>query len=157
MGWGHRGARAGLAALALAAGCRGDDRPPDTPTTTLAEGRVGERPWRLDGRRADGQLCTALVLEGIPDPIAPRCGLRRTALRHLEPAVVEVEGRLLVFSALPERARRVRADLVDGSLRVTPAQAAPGFPGRYFVLELDPDERPFAVRVFGDGGRAIVT
>ena len=48
-------------------------------------------------------------------------------------------------------------DSGDGSLHVQPAAAAPGFPGRSFVVDLDQATIPVEVRVFGDGGRAIVT
>jgi len=145
------------AGLVLAAGCGGGASQPDTGRVLLAEGRVGDESWRLEGRREGGQLCTSLVLAGLPEPAVDRCGLRRTPLRHLDAPAIAVGGRLLVFSALPAKARRVRIDGGDGSLHVQPAAVADGFPGLFFVVDLDPVTDPVTVRVFADGGRAIVT
>ena len=150
--------RAGLAALSVAAGCGGGDGPPpDTPPVLLAEGSSGGQAWRLGGRREGGRLCTSLALAGSEEPADSRCGLRRTPLRHLDAPVIFVEDRLLVFSALPQQARRVRLDGADGSLHVEEGRDAAGFPGRFFVAEIDGSAYPVTVRVFGDGGRAIVT
>ena len=155
--WWSQVARVGLAGVLLGAGCGSGAAPPDTRRVVLAEGRAGELAWRLEGQRTGGQLCTALVLVGLERPADSRCGLRRTVLRHLDAAAIAVGGRLLVLSAFPSRARRVRIDGGDGSLHVQAAEAAPGFPGRYFVVDLDQATIPVEVRVFGDGGRAIVT
>ena len=151
-GW----ALAFAAALVLAGGC-GGGTPPDTAPVPLAEGAAGGQPWRLDGRRLAGQLCVSLVLVGLDQPPVGRCGIERTSLRHLEPVTTTVGGRLLVFSALPERARRVRLDGSDTSIQVEPARQAPGFPGRFLLVDLDLRRPPVTVRVFGDGGRAVVT
>jgi hypothetical protein len=136
--------------------CAGGDRP-DTSTVVLTEGQVGDQRWRLEGRRLDGEPCTSLVLVGVDRPPIDRCGVRRTTLRHLDPAAVNVGDRRLVFSALPPAARRVRIDTVDGTIRMEPARTAPGFPGRFFVLDLDQRDGLVAVRVFAERGRAVVT
>lgn len=144
-----------LLVLGALAGCR--ETPADTPLVPLAEGRAGDQAWRLEGRRGLGQLCVSLVLVGVERPPAGRCGVMRNQLRHLVPVVVTVSTRLLVFSPLPAEARRVRLDSGDGTIVVEPARSAPGFPGRFFVVDRDLDDPPFEVRAFGDGGRAVVT
>ena len=149
--------RAGLAALTVAAGCGGGAPAADTPPVLLAEGFIGGQAWRLDGRREGGRLCTSLVLADAEEPADSRCGLRRTPLRHLDAPAIFVEDRLLVFSALPQQARRVRIDGADGSLHVEEGRDAAGFPGRFFVADVDASAYPVTIRVFGDGGRAIVT
>lgn len=141
--------------LAALAGCR--EAPADTPMVPLAEGRAGDQAWRLEGRRGLGKLCVSLVLVGVERPPAGRCGVTRTELRHLVPVIVTVSTRLLVFSPLPAKARRVRLDSGDGTIVVEPARSAPGFPGRFFILDRDLDDPPVTVRVFGEGGRAVVT
>lgn len=146
---------AGLAALGLAAGC-GPGTRPDTALVVLAEGVAGGQTWRLDGRRAGGRLCSTLVLVGVDQTASERCGFPRTTDRLLSPVAVSLGGRLVVFSALPGRARRVRLDGADGSLDVEPARLAPGFPGRFFVADLDPAAGPVTVRLFADGGRSVV-
>ena len=123
----------------------------------VAEGRAGEQPWRLMGRRQGGRPCLSLVIVGPNREDAGRCGIRRTPLRHLDPVTVPVGSRLVVFSPLPSRARRVRVDTADGAIRLEPARAAAGFPDRFFVLDLDLENPPVAVRAFADGGRAVVT
>ncbi|MEO5680116.1 MAG: hypothetical protein ABIS47_10650 [Acidimicrobiales bacterium] len=145
----------GLTALGLAAGC-GAGAGADTAPVVLAEGVAGGQPWRLEGHRAGGQLCSSLVLVGVDEPPAGRCGLPRTSQRLLDPVTAAFAGRLVVFSALPARARRVRLDGADASLDVEPARAAPGFPGRFFVADLDPATAPVTVRLFAEGGRAVV-
>jgi hypothetical protein len=142
------------AGLGLVGGC-GRGVPSDTAPVLLAEGQAGAQPWRLEGRRQQGEPCATLVLVGLGRPPVERCGMRRTKLRHLEPVSVTVGGRLLVFAPVPARARRVRLDLADGAIRIEPARTATGFPARFFVVEL---QRPAeTVRVFAEGGRAIVS
>lgn len=92
---------------------------------------------------------------GLDAPVAERCGLVRNALRHLEPVSLVFNGRLVLFSALPSTAQRVRIDGASGSLHIQPARQAPGYPGRFFIVDLDPTEAPVTVRIFGRGGRAI--
>jgi hypothetical protein len=145
----------GLGAQATLAGCGG--APADTATVLLTEGRAGSQPWRLEGRRAHGQPCVSLVLPGVDRPPEDRCGVMRNGLRQLEPDTVTVDGRLLVFSPLTGRARRVRLDELDGTIMVEPARQASGFPARFFLVDLEPAHKPLAVRVFGEGGRAVVT
>jgi len=101
--------------------------------------------------------CTLLFLGGSDQATNARCGVRRTPLRHLDPVVLGVGTRLLVFSPLPAGARRVRVDGADGSIRVEPARVATGFPGRFFVVDLPTDSPPTQVQAFADGGRAVVT
>jgi hypothetical protein len=144
-----------VGALAVVS-CGGGD-PADTPTVVLAEGQAGDQRWRLEGRRLRGEPCTFLVLVGVDRPPIDRCGVRRTPLRHLDPAAVNVGQRRLVFSPLPGAARRVRIDTVDETIRMEPARTAPGFPGRFFVVELGLQDGLVAVRVFAERGRAIVT
>ncbi len=157
----HRARSARVEALALAlaaflgAGC-GAGRPADTPIVFLADGRAGRQPWRLEGQRRGGKPCVSLFVEGLDRPVSARCGIQRTPLRHLDPVTVTVASRLLVFSALEAQARRVRLDQPNGSIRMEPARSAPGFPSRFFLVDLDPDDPPLAVRAFGDGGRAVV-
>jgi len=129
--------------------------PPDSPLVVLGDLRIGGEQWRLEGRRTDGRLCTALLAEGTTDPITGRCGLERTALRHLQPSLVALGGRIVLFSALPAAARRVRIDGGDGLLLVETARQAPDFPGRFFLTDLDPAVGPVTIRIFGEGGRAI--
>lgn len=128
----------------------------DTPEVLLAEGQAGDRRWRLAGRRLAGEPCVSLVVAGEGEATTDRCGIRRTDLRHLVPLTSVVGGRLLVFSALEARARRVRLDHPDGTIRIEPAHSAAGFPARFFLVELDPADQPLTVRAFGDGGRAVV-
>lgn len=156
--WRGASTPAGTVVLAsvLLVGCGGAVEPADTPPVLLAEGRVGQQPWRLDGRRTDGRLCTSLVVGDGDEPTDSRCGLRRTPLRHLDAPSIAVDGRLLVVSALPERARRVRIDGADGSLLVEEARDAPGFPGRFFVADLDQAAEPVTVRIFAGGGRPVI-
>lgn len=97
-----------------------------------------------------------LVVEGRGGPPAERCGVVRTSLRTIEPATVTVGGRLLVFSPVEARARRVRLDHAGGAIRIVPARSAPGFPARFFLADLDPEDDPSAVRAFAEGGRAVV-
>ena len=148
-------AAAALGAAALA-GC-GGATPPDTVPVLLTEGTTGGEAWRLEGWRAEGQPCVALVAQDADRPMAERCGIWRTPQRHLNPVVAGLGDRILVFSALAADARRVRLDGNDGSIRVETAQSAAGFADRFFVVDLAVDNRPVAVRVFGDGGRAVVT
>ncbi len=129
----------------------------DTATVLLAEGRAGDQPWRLEGRRLDGKPCAFLVLVGGDRPPVGRCGVSRTPLRHVDPVSVPVGGRQLVFSPLTIDARRVRVDTVDGTIRIEPARTAAGFPARFFVADLDPGNGPATVRVFAERGRAVVT
>jgi len=155
---GRRWRRVAVAAAATShavGGCT-DATPPDRPLVVLGDLRIGAEQWRLEGRRTDGRLCTALLAEGTTDPITGRCGLERTALRHLQPSLVALRGRVVLFSALPAAARRVRIDGGDGLLCVEPARQAPDFPGRFFLTDLDPAVGPVTVRIFGEGGRAIL-
>lgn len=122
----------------------------------LAEGLVGDQPWRLEGRRLGGQPCLSLELVGLDRPPVRGCSVRRTPLRHLSPVTVPAGGRVLVFSAVEASARRVRLDGADGSIRIEPARQAPGFPARFFVVEVAAGEDPLTVRAFADGGRAVV-
>lgn len=145
----------GLLLAAALAGC--GDTPPDTPMVPLAEGQAGDQAWRLEGQRRLGQACASLILVGVDRPPVGRCGVRRTELRHLDPIAVTVGTRLLVFSPLPSKARRVRLDSGDGTIRVEPARTAPAYPARFFVVDRDPDDAPMHVRVFGEGGRAVVS
>lgn len=138
-----------------AAGC-GSSTPPDTPTVVLADVPVEGDVLRLEGRRGDGQLCAALRVDSLTEPVAARCGLVRTALRHLEPVTTGVGDKVVLFSALPSAARRVRIDGGDGSVQVVSARSAPGFPGRFFVAVLDSATTPQTVRIFADGGRAVI-
>jgi len=152
-----RKVRAGVAlvaGLALLGGC-GQAKPADTSPVLLAEGRVGDQPWRLEGRRMGGEPCASLLLVGSDGPAADRCGIRSTPLRHLDPVNVSAGGRVLVFSPLPDGARRVRLDAPDGSIRLEPARTAPGFPARFFVVDLDPKESPKEVRAFAQDGRMV--
>jgi len=154
---GRRWRRVAVAATATSlamAGC-GGAAPPDSPLVVLGDLRIGAEQWRLEGRRTDGRLCTALLAEGTTDPITRRCGLERTALRHLQPSLVALGGRIVLFSALPAQSRRVRIDGGEGLVRIEPARQAPDFPGRFFLTDLDPAVGPVTVRIFGDGGRAI--
>lgn len=161
----RRSVRRGLAPVAAtlalatagsaATGCR-DPARPDTTPVVLTDGTAGGQRWRLEGRRLGGQPCVTLVVEGREVPAVERCGIRRTAPRTLEPAGVTVGGRLLVFSPLVARARRVRLDHADGALRIVPARSTPGFPARFFLADLDPADDPVAVAVFAQGGRAVV-
>jgi hypothetical protein len=149
-----------LVALTLglaASGACGAGTPADAVPVLLSEGRSGQQAWRLEGRRTRGAPCVSLTLDGSPGPAVDWCGIRRTDLRHIEPAVAPVGDRLLVFSSLPARARRVRFDGSDGSIRIEPARTAPGFPARFFVIDVDPAQPPAAVRAFAEGGRAVVT
>jgi len=41
-------------------------------------------------------------------------------------------------------------------LHIVEAGTAPGFPGRFFSAVLDPATSPQTVRIFADGGRAVV-
>ncbi len=145
---------ASVAGLAVT-GC-GSATPPDTATVLLTDVRVDDGAWRLEGRRRDGQLCATLRVDSLTEPVAARCGLVRTELRHLEPVTVALGGEVVLFSALPSAARRVRIDGADGSLHIVPADTAPGFPGRFFSAVLDPATSPQTVRIFADGGRAVV-
>jgi hypothetical protein len=138
-----------------AAGC--GSTPADTPTVLLAEGVAGDQAWRLEGRRALGKPCASLVLAGLDKPPIGRCGVERTELRHVDPVAVTVGDRLLVFSPLPAKARRVRFDSGDGTILVEPAGTAPGYPARFFIVDRDPSDPPLNVRAFGEGGRAVVT
>jgi len=142
--------------LAIVAGCGGSEVP-DTAPAPLAEGRAAGVPWRLEGRRHAGQPCISLLFAGAAQSTPERCGIRRTSLRHLEPITARVGDRLLVFSPLAGGARRVRLDAADGSIRLEPARQEPGFPGRFFVADLDPGLAPVVVRAFAGGGRAVVT
>ncbi len=123
----------------------------------LADGAADGLAWRLEGRRFAGLPCVTLIHVGLDRPPFGGCGIQRTPLRHLEPVTVTIGSRLLVFSPLPERARRVRLDGADTSILVEPARQAPGFPGRFLLADLDRGQEPQTVRVFGDGGRAVVT
>jgi hypothetical protein len=143
-------------ALVLAAGCD-DSVPPDTEPVLLTTGQAGGQGWRLEGRRLKGELCVSLSLDGVDRPPAGRCGVRRTPLRHLDPVSITVGGRVLAFSAVPSRSVRVRLDTASGAIRIEPARLAAGFPARFFLVDLDPREAPVTVRVFADGGRAVVT
>ena len=143
-------------ALGLAGACGGAE-PADTAPVPVAEGMAGEQAWRLVGRRQGGQPCLSLVIVRANREEAGRCGVRRTPLRHLDPVTVPVGPRLVVFSPLSDRARRVRVDTADGAIRIEPARAAAGFPARFFVVDLDLENPPMAVRVFAEGGRAVVT
>jgi len=145
-----------LLTLVLAASC-GGSKPPDTNLVPLAEGKAGDQTWRLEGQRLGGQLCVSLVLPSIDRPPAGRCGIRRTPLRHLDPVTVMVGSRRVVFSPLPRPTQRVRIDGGDGAIRIEPARSAAGFPARFFVVDLDRNDNPMAVRAFGRGGRAVVT
>lgn len=145
-----------LVTVTMAAAC-GRSSAPDTPPVTLTEGRVGDEAWRLEGRRLDGRPCASLFLVGADKPAASRCGIERDDVRHLKPVLAIFASRLFVFSAVPARARRVRVDGPDGSIRIEPAREAAGFPARFFVIDVDPADRPSDVLVFGDGGRAVVT
>jgi hypothetical protein len=136
-------------------GC-GSATPPDTPTVVLADVRVPGDAWLLEGRRRDGQLCAALRIDSLTEPIAARCGVVRTELRHLEPVTAGIGDEVVLFSALPSAARRVRIDGADGSLHIVPASTAPGFPGRFFSAVLDPATSPQTVRIFADRGRAVI-
>lgn len=137
------------------AGC-GSSTPSDTPTVVLADVPVEGDVWRLEGRRGGGQLCAALRVDSLTEPVAARCGLVRTEMRHLEPVTAGVGGKVVLFSALPSAARRVRIDGGDGSLQVFPARTAPGFPGRFFVAVLDSATTQQTVRIFAEGGRAVI-
>ena len=130
--------------------------PPDTPTVVLTDVPIGGDVGRLEGRRGDGQLCAALRVDSLIEPVAARCGLVRTVLRHLEPVTADVGDKVVLFSPLPSAARRVRIDGADGSLHIVPARIAPGFPGRFFSAVLDPAMTPATVRIFADGGRAVI-
>lgn len=151
-----RSALAALAAVAAAAAGCGEAAPPDTAAVLLSDVRLGGDPWRLEGRRLGGRLCAELWTASLPTPVTGRCGLERTPLRHLDPVTVTVGGRLVLFSALPSAARRVRIDGADGSLHIEPARTAAGFPGRWFLISFDPAVEPVTVRIFADGGRAVV-
>lgn len=155
----HRGRQLlGAVALALAfvaAGC-GTDEPPDTAPVLLAEGRVGDRAWRLEGRRLGGEPCVSLVLDGGERPAPERCGIRRTQMRHLDPVFVPVGDRVLAYSPLVEKARRVRLDGVDRTIKVVPARQAPGFPARFFLTELGRGGELTTVRVFAKRGRSLI-
>lgn len=140
----------------LAGGCR-PAGPPDTPTVVLADGRAGDQPWRLEGRRTAGRPCLFLLVPGTDQPVDSHCGIRAADLRHLSPNLAVVGGRLLAFSAVAARARRVRLDGADGSITIVPARPARGFPARFFVADLDPGHPPLVVRVFAGGGRAVPT
>ena len=140
--------------LVLPGGCRRADRP-DTPTVVLADGTAGDQLWRLEGRRLGGAPCVELVLPGVAEAPTGGCGTRRTTLRHLQPHRAIVGGRLLVFSPVAARARRVRLDSGAGSIPILPARVATGFPVRFFLADLDPGHDPLYVRVFADGGRAV--
>jgi len=152
--WWRRVVVAATATSLVLAGCT-EATPPNSALVVLGDLRIGGEQWRLEGRRTDGRLCTALLAEGTTDPITGRCGLERTALRHLQPSLVALGGRIVLFSALPAAARRVRIDGGDGLLRVEAAQQVPGFPGRFFLTDLDPAVGPVTIRIFGEGGRAI--
>lgn len=144
-----------LVLASAAAGC-GRGGPAGTAPVVLTEGRAGEQAWRLEGQRLGGDPCVSLLLLGQDRPRAGRCGVRRTALRHLDPVTATVEGRVLAFSPLPTSARRVRLDGADGSIRILPARRAAGFPARFFVADLTPGSEPTAVRVFAEHGRAVI-
>lgn len=134
----------------------GPGDPADTAVVILTEGRTGEQAWRLEGQRRGGDACVSLVLAGQDRPAADRCGMRRTTERRLDPAIAAVDERLLVFSPVASRARRVRLDGADGSIRILPARRAPGFPARFFVADVEPRSQPIAVRVFAEHGRSII-
>jgi len=150
-----RTALTAVAAGWAVAGC-GSSTPPDTATVLLTEVRVPGDAWRLEGRRRDGKLCAALRIDSLTEPIAARCGVVRTELRHLEPSTAGLGNEVVLFSALPSAARRVRIDGADGSLHIVPAGTAPGFPGRFFSAVLDTATTPQTVRIFDDGGRAVI-
>jgi len=82
-------------------------------------------------------------------------GTRHKPAQAVDVGIVDAGGRVLVFSPLPAGARRVRLDATDGSIRIEPARTAPGFPARFFVIDLDPAERPQDVRAFTQGGRMV--
>ncbi len=145
---------ASVAGLAIT-GC-GSATPPDTTTVALTDVPVDDGAWRLEGRRRDGQLCATLRIDSLTEPVAARCGLVRTELRHLEPVTAGIGDKVVLFSPLPSAARRVRIDGADGSLHIVVAGTAPGFPGRFFSAVLDPAITPATVRIFADGGRAVI-
>jgi len=145
---------ASAAALAIY-GC-GSATPPDTATVVLADVRVPGDAWLLEGQRRDGQLCAALRIDSLTEPIAAQCGLVRTELRHLEPVTAGVGDKVVLFSPLPSAARRARIDGADGSLHIVVAGTAPGFPSRFFSAVLDPAITPATVRIFAEGGRAVI-
>lgn len=130
--------------------------PADTPPVVLIEGTTGQQGWRLEGRRLGGDPCVSLALAGQDRPAAQGCGIRRTEQRHLDPIVASVGERVLVFSPLPARARRVRFDSADGTIRMLPADRAAGFPARFFLTDMAPGDEPSAVRVFADHGRSVI-
>jgi hypothetical protein len=138
-----------LAGLAVLASC-GSARPPDTAPVPLAQGTG----YSVVGQRLGGRRCAALVVEGQTAPLQ-RCGHPLRKDRRWDVGDVVVGQVQVVYAPMPPAAVRVRLDTSDGFLREVEARSAPGFPGRFFVLELPPDLAIRDVRAFAAGGREL--
>jgi hypothetical protein len=143
-----------FAALALLlTACAARTAPADTPTVLL-EHAGPNGAWELTGGRRAGRLCATLRAGG--DVIGERCGSEMTDIRTWEVTTVAYGERVIAFAPLPSSALHVRIDGVDDSLHVVDAQTAEGFPGRFFLDDVDSRASPQVVRVFAAHGRALV-
>jgi hypothetical protein len=125
----------------------------DTPTVLLD--RAGPNGvWELTGQRRGGRLCA--TLRAGEDVIGERCGSEMTDTRTWEVTTVAYGERVIAFAPLPSAALHVRIDGVDDSLHVVDARTAAGYPGRFFLDDVDSRASPQVVRVFAAHGRALV-